>query len=115
MTSTYNDVRAVIEGRIGTEMANSPAYQVAYPNPAFTPPTDAPWLSVDIEFGDNTYVTLLAPTTGRNRQSGVLTVNIFADVGTGAAAAYTIAERVKDLFDREIVKVVQFIMLLVKK
>ena len=34
MTSTYNDVRAVIEGRIGTEMANSPAYQVAYSNTA---------------------------------------------------------------------------------
>ena len=64
MTSTYNDVRAVIEGRIATEMANSPAYEVAFPNAAFTPPTDAPWLSVDIQFGDNTYVTLLAPTTG---------------------------------------------------
>ena len=108
MTSTYNDVRAVIEGRIGTEMANSPAYQVAYPNTAFTPPADAPWLSVDIQFGDNSYVTLLAPTTGRNRQSGVLTVNIFADVGTGAAAAYTIAERVKDLFDRKTVNEVMF-------
>ena len=103
MTSTYNDVRAVIEGRIGTEMANSPAYQVAYPNTAFTPPADAPWLSVDIQFGDNSYVTLLAPTTGRNRQSGVLTVNIFADVGTGAAAA-----RVKDLFDRKTVNEVMF-------
>ena len=108
MSSTYNDVRAVIEGRIATEMANSPAYQVAYPNTAFTPPTDAPWLSVDIQFGDNAYATLLAPSTGKNLQSGVLTVNIFADVGTGAAAAYTIAERVKDLFDRKTVNDVIF-------
>ena len=108
MTSTYNDVRAVIEGRIATEMANSPAYQVAYSNTAFTPPTDAPWLSVDIQFGDNSYFTLQAPATGRNRQSGVLTVNIFSDVGTGAAAAYTIAERVKDLFDRKTVSQVTF-------
>ena len=108
MTSTFNDVRAVIEGRIATEMANSPAYQVAYSNTAFTPPTDAPWLSVDIQFGDNSYFTLQAPATGRNRQSGVLTINIFSDVGTGAAAAYTISERVKDLFDRKTVSQVIF-------
>jgi|TARA_R100000005_G_scaffold65612_1_gene34264 hypothetical protein len=108
MTSTYNDVRAVIEGRIGTEMANSPAYEVAYSNTAFTPPTDAPWLSVEVEFGDNTYYTLQAPTTGTNRQSGLLVVNIFSDVGTGAAAAFTIAERVKDLFDRKTVSSVIF-------
>ena len=30
MTSTYNDVRAVIEGRIATEMASSPAIPVVY-------------------------------------------------------------------------------------
>lgn len=108
MTSTYNDVRAVIEGRIATEMANSPAYQVAYPNTAFTPPADEPWLSVQINFADNAYVTLQAPTTGRNRQSGVLIVNIFGDVGVGAAGLYTIAERVKDLFDRKTVSNVIF-------
>lgn len=108
MTSTYNDIRAVIEGRIATEMANSPTYQVAYANTAFTPPTDAPWLSVDIQFGDNSYITLQAPTTGRNRQAGVVTINIFSDVGTGAAAAYTIAERIKDLFDRKTVNDVMF-------
>lgn len=108
MTSTYNDVRAVIEGRIATEMANSPSYEVAYSNVAFTPPTDAPWLSVQVNFGDNSYATLQAPTTGINRQSGVLVVNIFGDVGIGAASVYTIAERVKDLFDRKTVNDVIF-------
>ena len=108
MTSTYNDVRAVIEGRLATEMANAPAYQVAYANTAFTPPTDAPWLSVQINFGDNAYFTLQAPTTGTNRQAGVLVVDVFSGVGVGAAAAYTIAERVKDLFDRKTVSGVIF-------
>jgi hypothetical protein len=108
MTSTYNDVRAVIEGRLATEMASSPAYQVAYANTAFTPPTDAPWLSVQVNFGDNAYFTLQAPTTGTNRQSGVVVVDIFGDVGIGAASAFTIAERVKDLFDRKTVSGVIF-------
>lgn len=108
MSSTYNDVRAVIEGRLATEMASSPAYQVAYANTAFTPPANDPWLSVQINFGDNAYYTLQAPTTGLNRQSGVVVIDIFGNVGTGAAAAYTIAERVKDLFDRKTVSGVIF-------
>ena len=108
MTSTYNDIRAAIEGRIATEMAISPAYQVAYSNVAFTPPADSPWLSVQINFGDNSYFTLQAPSTGKNRQSGVLVVNIFGDVGVGAASLYTIAERVKDLFDRKTVSNIIF-------
>lgn len=108
MSSTYNDVRAVIEGRLATEMASSPAYQVAYANSAFTPPTDSPWLSVQVNFGDNAYYTLQAPTAGTNRQSGVVVVDIFSDVGVGAASAFTIAERVKDLFDRKTVSGVIF-------
>jgi len=108
MSSTFNDVRAAIEGRIATEMAKAPPYKVAYANMPFTPPAGTPWLSVEIQFGDNTYFTLQAPTTGTNRQSGVLVVNIFSDVGTGTGTAFTIAERVKDLFDRKTVSNVIF-------
>ena len=46
MTSTYNDIRAAIEGRIATEMALSPSYPVAYQNVPFTPPNNLPWLQV---------------------------------------------------------------------
>lgn len=108
MTSTYNDIRAAIEGRIATEMALSPSYPVAYQNVPFTPPNDSPWLQVFLLFGDNNYATLLAPSSGFNAQNGTLTVNVFTSVGVGAAANYTIAERVKDLFDRQTVSGVIF-------
>lgn len=100
MSSTYNDVRAAIEGRIATQMAASPVYPVAYQNVPFTPPNNAPWVQVSIRFGDNNYATLLGPSTGFNRQTGTLVINIFTPQGQGAAANYTIAERLKDLFDR---------------
>ena len=100
MSSTYNDVRAAIEGRIATEMALAPAYSVSYQNVPFTPPNDTPWLQVFIRFGDNNYATLLAPGTGFNRQTGTLVVNVFTPQGQGAAASFTIAERIKGLFDR---------------
>jgi len=104
MTATYNDVRAAIEGRIATQMAVNPAYPVAYGNVPFTPPNNTPWVQAQLRFGDNTYATLL-PTggVGFNRQNGVLTVNVFTPIGAGAAANYTIAERLKDLFDRQTV------------
>jgi hypothetical protein len=101
MSSTYNDVRAAIEGRIATQMAASPAYPVSYQNVPFTPPNNLPWVQVFIRFGDNNYATLL-PTgsAGFNRQTGTLVVNVFTPVGVGTGANFTIAERLKDLFDR---------------
>lgn len=100
MSSTYNDVRAAIEGRIATEMALSPVYPVSYQNVPFTPPNNTPWVQAFIRFGDNSYATLLGPSTGFNRQTGTLVVNIFTPQGQGTAANFTIAERIKDKFDR---------------
>ena len=108
MTSTYNDIRAAIEGRIATEMALSPSYPVAYENVPFTPPNNLPWVQVKLTFGDNSYGTLQAPSTGFNRQNGLITIGIFTPVGVGAAANYTIAERLKDLFDRQTVSSIIF-------
>ena len=101
MTATYNDIRAAIEGRIATELAIAPVYPVSYQNVPFTPPNNTPWLQVFLRLGDNNYATLL-PTgsAGFNRQNGTLVVNVFTPIGVGAAANFTIAERIKDLFDR---------------
>ena len=109
MSSTYNDVRAAIEGRIATEMAIAPVYPVSYQNVPFSPPNNTPWLQAFIRFGDNAYATLL-PTGGAgfNRQNGTLVVNVFTPVGLGAGANFTIAERIKDLFDRRTVSGIIF-------
>ena len=108
MSSTYNDLRAAIEGRIATEMALSPSYPVAYQNVPFTPPNNSTWLQVFLLFGANNYATLVGPSTGFNAQNGTLTINTFTPVGAGAAANYTIVERVKDLFDRQTVSSIIF-------
>ena len=102
MSSTYNDIRAAIEGRIATEMAIAPAYPVSYQNVPYVPVNNSPWLQVFIRFGDNAYATLLAPSGGGgfNRQNGTLVVNVYTPIGVGAGANFTIAERVKDKFDR---------------
>lgn len=96
MSSTYNDIRAAIEGRIATQMAIAPMYPVSYQNVPFTPPNNTPWLQVFLRLGDNNYATLAS----FNRQNGTLVVNVFTPIGVGAAANFTIAERIKDLFNR---------------
>jgi hypothetical protein len=96
MTSTYNDIRAAIEWRIAAELAKAPSYPVSYQNVPFTPPNNTPWLQVFLRLGDNAYATL----NSFNRQNGTLIVNVFTPVGAGTAANFTIAERIKDLFDR---------------
>lgn len=108
MTSTYNDVRAAIEKRISAELAKAPTYPVSYPNVPFTPPNNAPWLQVSLLFGDNAYATLLGPQVGMNRQNGTITINVYTPIGLGAGANYTIAERMKDLFDRQTVSQIVF-------
>jgi hypothetical protein len=96
MTSTYNDVRSIIEGRIATQMAIAPVYPVSYQNVPFTPPNNTPWVQALIRFGDNNYATL----TSFNLQTGTLVINVFTPQGQGAAANFTIAERLKGLFNR---------------
>ena len=108
MSSTYNDIRQAIEARIATEMAESPSYQVSYENVPFTPPNNAVWIKVLVRFGASNYATLIGPTAGSNRQSGILFVSIFSPVGTGAGANFTVAERLRDLFDRKTVNKVIF-------
>ncbi len=108
MTSTYNDIRSTIESRIATEMAKLPTYPVSYENVSFVPPNNTPWLQVFVRFGDNSYATILSPSTGFNRQNGVVTVNVFTSIGAGTAANLTIAERIKDLFDRQVINNVHF-------
>lgn len=101
MTSTYNDIRAIIEGRVKTEMQKPAPYPVAFQNVPFEPPNNSPWLECFVTFGDNAYATLAAPATGFNRHNGILLINIFSPIGVGAGKNYEIAERLKNVFDRK--------------
>lgn len=97
---SLNTIRAAIEGRIATEFALSPAIPVAYQNVPYSPPNNGSWIQPVIIFGDQAYITLLAPATGMNRVNGVLTVNVFTPRGVGPGANLTIGQRVIDLFSR---------------
>ena len=93
---------------IATEMANAPAYTVAFQNVPFTPPNNTSWIQSSITFGIHESATLQSPTSGYNKHNGELIVNVFTPQGAGSGANYTIAERIKDLFHRQTVSQIIF-------
>lgn len=97
---SLNTVRSAIEGRVATEFAAAPAVQVTYGNLPFTPPNNASFIQIFVGFGDQRYLTLLAPVNGINAVNGAITANIFTPRGAGPGANLTLAQRFINLFSR---------------
>ena len=88
-----NSVRATIEARLATELANSPAIPVVFHNMAYEPTPNSSWVQCQTAFGGNEYLSLGQTSSSQNRIFGLLIVNIFSAKGVGPGANYTIGIR----------------------
>ena len=105
---SLNTIRTTIEATVAAEMASAPTYSVAYNNTTYSPPNHATWVRCTVQFGDSGYATLLAPSGGRNMQTGTVALDIFSPIGTGTGDSLTIADRLKALFQRQILSGLAF-------
>jgi hypothetical protein len=103
-----NSVRATIEARLATELANSPAIPVVFHNMAYEPTPNSSWVQCQTAFGANEYLSQGLTTNSQNRILGLLVMNIFTAKGVGPGANYTIGKRIRDLYNRVIVSGVYF-------
>ena len=103
-----NSIRATIEGRLATELANSPAIPVVFNNMAYEPTPNSSWVQCQVDFGSNEHLAQGSTTNARNRIVGLTVINIFSAKGVGPGANYTIGKRIRDLFNRVIVSGVFF-------
>ena len=103
-----NTVRSVIEGRLATELANSPAIPVVFHNMPYTPTPNSSWVQCLTTFGANEYLGHGLTTSGYNRIVGILVMNIFSPKGVGPGANLVIGKRIRDLYNRIIVSGVFF-------
>ena len=103
-----NTVRSAIEGRLGTELASSPAIPVAYHNVPYTPTPGDSWCQCLVSFGNNDYMSMGGTSGSDNRVSGAVTINIFTAKGVGPGANFTIGERIRNLYNRITVSGVHF-------
>ena len=103
-----NSIRATIEGRLATELANSPAIPVVFHNMAYEPTPNSSWVQCLTTFGANEYLGQGLTTNSQNRIIGLLVMNIFSGKGVGPGANLVIGKRIRDLYNRVIVSGVYF-------
>jgi len=103
-----NTIRSVLEGRLATELANSPVIPVVFHNMAYEPTPGSSWVQCLVSFGASQYLGHGLTTNSQNRMVGLMTINIFSALGVGPGANYVIAKRIRDLYNRVIVSGVYF-------
>lgn len=106
--ANLNTVRSTIEARLATELALAPIIPVVFHNQPYTPTPGTSWVQCLVSFGSNNYLTLGGTTGSSNSIIGVVVINVFTPKGVGPGANYTIAKRIRDLYNRVIVSGVHF-------
>ena len=103
-----NAIRATIEARLATELANSPLLPVIFHNMAYEPAPNTSWVQCLTTFGRGEYLSFRGTTDSDNRIFGIVVINIFSTKGVGPGANYVIGKRIRDLYNRAIVSGVFF-------
>ena len=73
-----NTVRSTIEGRVATELANSPAISVVFANMPFEPTIGSSFVQCLVNFAANEYLTQTVTSSTVNSITGVVTLNILS-------------------------------------
>ena len=98
-SALQSGVVAALEARLQTlwvDAAGDPRTPIRWPGVGFTPPSSGPWIEPTAVFGDGSETT----KNGRNLVVGVLTVTLFDRPGVGAGPLYTLADLLRDVFNR---------------
>ena len=90
-----NAIRATIEGRLATELANSPAIPVVFHNMAYEPTPNSSWVQCLTSFGASEYLGQGLTTNSQNRIVGLVVINIFSSKGAGPGANYVIGKELE--------------------
>ena len=106
--ANLNTIRSTVEGRLATELANTPAIPVVFHNMAYEPTPNSSWVQCLTTFGASEYLGHGLTSNSYNRIVGVVVFNIFTAKGRGPGPNYVIGKRIRDLYNRVIVSGVFF-------
>jgi len=101
--ANLNTIRSTIEARLATELAVAPVLPVVFHNQPYVPAPNSSWVQCLVSFGANEYLTLGGTTGSSNSIIGIVAINIYTPKGVGPGANLTIGERIRNLFNRQIV------------
>ena len=104
-----NKIRASVETPLDdllrSEYPNTP---VAWNNVNYVPDSQIQWVRVEVTFGSSEYLSLGTADSGVDRLFGIAIVDVFTPAGDGAASAFDLATRVRDLYNRKIIDTLYF-------
>ena len=103
-----NTVRSIIEARLATELASSPAIPVVFNNMSFDSTAEDTFVQCITSFGAGEYLTMGGTTDSDNNVVGLVLLNVFTEEGLGAGSNFTICKRLRDLYNRVTVSNVIF-------
>lgn len=106
--ANLDTIRSTIEGRLATELAIAPVLPVVFHNQPYVPTPNSSWVQCLVNFGANEYLTQGGIIGSNNSIIGIIAINIFTPKGVGPGANLTIGQRVRNLFNRQIVSGVHF-------
>ena len=95
-----NTVRSIIEARLATELASSPAIPVVFSNMTFDSTAEDTFVQCITSFGANEYLTQGDSSSASNNIVGLVLLNVFTEEGIGAGSNFTICKRLRDLYNR---------------
>ena len=81
--ANLNTIRSTVEGRLATELANTPAIPVVFHNMAYEPTPNSSWVQCLTTFGASEYLGHGLTSNSYNRIVGVVVFNIFTAKGRG--------------------------------
>ena len=95
-----NTIRKDIEQRLIDELNKAPITLVVFGNQSFQHDSERNFVQCLVEFTGSEYITLGGTTNSTNNLTGLITINIFTKIGVGLGSNFTIAKRIKDLYNR---------------
>lgn len=95
-----NTIRKDIEQRLIDELKKAPRTTVIFGNQPFQTQAGTNFVQCLIEFTGSEYITLGGTTSSTNNLTGLITINIFSKIGVGLGNNFTMAKRIRDLYNR---------------
>ena len=93
---------------IVTESPEADATPLVFNNQAYVPTPGDSFVQCLVSFGSSSYLSHGGTTGSVNNVVGLAVFNAFTPLGIGTGANYTIAKRIRDLYNRVIVSGVYF-------
>ena len=94
-----NTIRKNIEEKLIKEFAKAPITKLIFNNQPFNPQGETNFVQCLVEFTDTEYLTQIN-TNNFNNLSGLITVNIFSKIGVGLGSNLSMAQRIRNLYNR---------------